>query len=96
MQGRLDTGADITLVPAHTITALSLQVVTDDLELHDGTGRVSAGEKMYRADIRLGSSPATHSVGVASTKAPIVYVGLDVLNDYIAEFDGPGQVFRLR
>lgn len=90
----LDTGADITLIPRHAIEALGLQLVTDDLELHDGTGRVSENEKMYRADIKIDGLPL-HTVGVASTGAAIIFVGLDILNDYIATFHGPRQAVTL-
>lgn len=94
MPALLDTGSDITVIPQLTVEALNLQVVSDDLELHDGTGRVSENEKMYRADIQIRGLPL-HTIGVAATKAAVIYIGLDVLNDYIARFDGPGQAFTL-
>jgi hypothetical protein len=73
---------------------LGLQPVTDDLELHDATGTISPSETMYRADISIAGLPL-HTVGVAATKQAIAFIGLDVLNDYVATFDGPEQGFSL-
>lgn len=92
---RLDTGADMTMVPAKTIAALKLQLVTEDIVLHDATGKVRKNQRMYRADIRIPGMPETHSVGVGETTKAIVYIGLDVLNDYVSEFHGPRQRFTL-
>ena len=86
----LDTGSDITLVPRHTIEGLGLQLVTDDLELHDATGRTISDAGMYHARIEFGGLPV-HDLGVAPTDSAIIYIGRDVLDDYIATFDGPRQ-----
>jgi predicted aspartyl protease len=94
LRALLDTGADITLIPQITIEALSLQLVTDDLELHDGTGRVIEDAKMYRADIQIGELPI-QTVGISPTDAAVIYIGRDMLSDYVAMFHGPGQSFSL-
>ncbi len=90
----LDTGSDITLIPRGTIDALDLQLVEDDLELHDGTGAVTHNAALYRADVQIVGLPA-QTVGITSTDAAVIFLGLDILNDYLAHFDGPRQAFTL-
>lgn len=94
LRALLDTGADITLIPQITIDALGLQLVTDDLELHDGMGQVTEDAKMFRADIKIGDLPV-HTVGISSTAAAVMFIGRDVLADYLAAFHGPGQSFSM-
>jgi predicted aspartyl protease len=90
LQAVLDTGCEITLLPRLTVEALNLQFVTDDLELHDGTGQVTSNAEMYRADIQIRGLPL-RTVGISPTKSPVAFIGLDVLNEYVATFDGPQQ-----
>jgi predicted aspartyl protease len=89
----LDTGADITLIPKHAIDALSLQMVSDDLELHDATGRVTPNATMYFAVVQFGLR--AHLVGISATEDAIAFIGRDILNEYIATFRGPAQVFTV-
>ena len=84
----------ITLVPQHTIAALNLQLVTDDIDLRDGTGRLIPGQRMYRADIQLGSL-GTHTVGVVGTDDVVIFLGRDIIDEYIATFDAPGRAVTL-
>jgi hypothetical protein len=89
----LDTGADITMIPKHAIDALSLQIVSDDLELRDATGRVTTSAMMYFAVVQFGAH--THSVGIGATDDAIAFIGRDILNEYVATFRGPAQVFTV-
>lgn len=89
----LDTGADITMIPKHAIDALSLQVVSDDLELRDATGRVTPNAMMYFAVVQFGLR--THLVGISATEDAIAFIGRDILNEYIATFRGPAQEFTV-
>jgi hypothetical protein len=85
----LDTGAEITLIPRHTIDALGLQIVTDDVDLHDATGRVSHGASMYLAFVDFGL--LSHEISISETESPVAYIGRDILDDYVATFRGPDQ-----
>jgi hypothetical protein len=89
----LDSGSDITLLPKHTVDALDLQVVTDDVDIHDATGHVSHGVSMYMALVRFGL--LTHQVSVSVTESAVAYIGRDILNDYVATFRGPAQAFTV-
>jgi Aspartyl protease len=90
----LDTGADITLVPIHTVEALGLQQITDDLELHDATGGVLPDAEMYVVRVQFGGL-VTHNIDIATTRAATIFIGRDILDDYVATFRGPAQTFTV-
>lgn len=84
----------MTVVPQHAVDALRLQLVTEDLELHTGTGDVTTDARLYRADIQIEGLPV-QTVGITTTKGALAYIGLDLLLDYVATFNGPQQNFTL-
>lgn len=91
----LDTGADITVVPALAVEALGLQQISDDLELHDATGGVTFDAPMYVADIQFDGF-VVRRLAITITKHAAILIGRDVLNEYIATFDGPRGQFTLQ
>lgn len=93
MRALVDTGADQTFVPQRTIAALGLQLITDDLEIHDGTGKTTPGE-LYRAHLEFEGVTFTN-LAVAATDYPVVIVGRDIINGFVATFDGPAGEFEL-
>jgi predicted aspartyl protease len=94
IKGILDTGSDVTVLPAPTVEALKLQEITDDVDLYDGSGGVTQGASMYTADIEF-EGYRFEGITVATTNYAVALIGRDILNDFVATFDGPELQFNL-
>lgn len=93
MKALVETGADQTFVPNLTVEALNLQLISDDLEIHDASGGKRAGS-LYLAHVEL-EGFTFPDLPVAGSDLDVVIIGRDILNDFVATFDGPSLRFGL-
>src|SRR5712692_9335346 len=73
LQAVLDSGSDITVIPELTAAALKLQLVSDDLELHDASGGVTDNAPMYVADLQFGEFVILR-LAVTTTNYPVILI----------------------
>jgi len=87
------TGADLTQIPEFTAQALELEQV--DVMPTVGAHNDRVERPVYVANLTFEglTFPATWVVG---DNCPIARLGLDVLNELVARFDGPARVFELQ
>jgi len=89
----LDTGADLTQIPEVTAQVLQLEQV-DVVPVTSSHGE-TVDRPVYVANLTFDglAFPATWVVG---DDYPLALIGRDVLNDLIAEFDGPARAYELQ
>jgi predicted aspartyl protease len=87
LPGRVDTGADRTVIPTAVATALALAEV-DRLEFA-GLGGVPVTLPVYQVSLLIRDLPAVSVEVAASDGEPHILLGRDVLNKYRIVLDGP-------
>ena len=93
LPGKLDTGADITVIPPLLATELQLPPAgTARLTGYDGT---QIERPMYAVDLGIGEDRVEAVLVVAAPRSNIL-LGRDVLNHLIITLDGKNQQFEMR
>jgi predicted aspartyl protease len=93
LEGKLDTGADLSAVPERFIAELDVPPVR--------TVRAATflGELqeviVYRIDIKIGTM-SFERIEVLSTRRPYVILGRNILRLLVVRLDGPGESVELR
>jgi predicted aspartyl protease len=93
LEGKLDTGADLSAVPEGYLAELDLPPV----RIVRAAG--FAGELqevvVYRVDIEIGDM-SFRSIEALATRRPYVILGRNVLRRLIMRLDGPGEKLEIR
>lgn len=92
LPGLLDSGADQSLIPEVTAQALGLQKIAEVI-VEDANGG-SQERDVFVADLDFHGFSVT-ALPVAATDFPVILIGRDVLNDLVAELNGPPLTFTL-
>ena len=74
---------------------LNLEVISTDMDLHDSAGNTQQNVPVYVIDEISFGGFTVRRLSITETKYPVIILGRDILNDYVATFDGPGQRFTL-
>lgn len=91
--GILDTGADQTQVPESIAAALHLRPI-GHRTFTNANGSKSTS-RTYVADVEF-DGRHYRTIEVIGSLLRIVLVGRDILNNLVAEFDGPSSEYNLR
>jgi len=93
MQGLVDSGADVTVIPIRVLTEISAKIV-DRRFLSGVTGnreRVS----LYQVVIHMPTGVAYGIRAVATKRSEEAILGRDVLNQWRITLDGPGETVEI-
>lgn len=97
-RGLIDTGTQMSLVSDATAAALSLDVL-HSVELHTALGATSASCYVVEFSIVTPARMRTQPLPLVVARVPglreDMLVGLDVLQNFRAEWDGPAGTLRL-
>lgn len=91
--GILDTGADYTQIPETIANALSLRP-TGHRTFTNADNRKTTS-RLYLADVEF-DGRTYPMLEVTGSALPFALIGRDILNDLVAEFDGPALSYSLR
>ena len=93
LEGKLDTGADISAVPERFIAELDLPPV----RTVRAAGFLGELQEViaYRIDIEIGTI-AFQRIEALSTRRPYVILGRNVLRRLVVRLDGPGETLEIR
>ena len=72
---------------------MNLQLISEDLEIHDATGGKTPGA-LYLAHLEFEGHVFQH-LPVATVDYAVVIIGRDILNDFVTSFDGPSLRFEV-
>ena len=93
LPGKLDTGADLTVIPPSLVAELKLPPAgTAHLSGYDGS-RVE--RPLYAVDLEIGEDRIEAVLAVAAPRLNIP-LGRDVLNHFLITLDGKNQQFEMR
>ena len=88
----IDTGAELTAIPASAVTQLRLYAV-GRIEIEDIHARVETVE-IYTVRLSISGLPV-REMEIVPTRQPFVVLGRDWLENYYLLLNGPEQVFAL-
>ena len=93
LPGKLDTGADITVIPPAVANELQLPPAgTVQLSGYDG---IQVERPVYAIDLGIGDDRIEAILAVSAPRSNIL-LGRDVLNHFIITLDGKQQRFEMR
>ncbi|HKZ82804.1 MAG TPA: aspartyl protease family protein [Anaerolineae bacterium] len=93
LAGKLDTGADLTVIPPSLVVELQLPPAgTVRLSGYDGS---QVERPLYAVDLEIGEDRIEAVLAVAAPRSNIL-LGRDVLNHFIITLDGKHQQFEVR
>lgn len=92
LPGLIDSGADQTTIPKITAQALGLQKISEVI-VEDANGG-SQEQDVFAVDLQFHGF-TIQALPVAATNFPVILIGRDVLNDLIADLNGPALTFKL-
>lgn len=92
-RARLDTGADITLIPESIVRQLQLPV--EDTIVVVGYDQGIMDRPTFLVDMRILGQTFT-AVSVIAAARDEVLLGLDILNSFVTTLDGPAQELEMR
>ena len=93
LEGKLDTGADLSAVPEHQIAELDLPAIRTVRAAGFLGGLQEA--IVHRADLSIGDMEFTH-VEVLATRRPYVILGRNILRHVVLRLDGPRETVEVR
>jgi len=88
----LDTGADLTQIPAHIAQSLSLEHV-DDVRVSSAHGDEKE-KPLFVADLEF-EGLRFETASMVGDDYPIALIGRDILNDLDSAFQGPARRFSV-
>lgn len=93
MRAKLDTGADISLLPTATVHDLSLRIVSRILaEAYDGNQTLL---NSYEAALQVEGADLGRVEMVALAQEDYALLGRDVLNRFVISLDGPALTLEM-
>jgi predicted aspartyl protease len=94
LKARLDTGADVSLLPESVVHAFSLPIVSRVLtEAYDGAQSVL---NAYEAALTVEGTDIGRVVMVALAQEDSALLGRDILNRFVITLDGPALAFNIQ
>jgi hypothetical protein len=90
---QVDTGADCTVLPGPTVTALGL-AEDGHLQVQGFTGKV-VELPVYLVDVHVHDLPAVTVRAVLGENDRLIILGRDVLNSHRLLLDGPGLALEI-
>jgi predicted aspartyl protease len=92
VRARLDTGADITLIPATIVSALALRV--EKIVIVAGYDGIAAERSAFLVTLEILGQKFS-GVRVIASDRPEILLGLDILNRFVITLDGPAQRLKM-